>query len=172
MIELRNGCITLEKDYCWVDAWAFESLCNKAEGFWKSGKTEEELNKAVEMSCKAIALYRGSFFSSLSDEPWTLISRDRLRNKYLNLTGKLAAHWQRCQFMDRALECYQRCIEEEPIDEEPYFNLMVYYRQLGRREKALAVYTRYRDILSSVYGIEPSEQIKKLRMSILNDSKS
>ena len=172
VIELRNGCITLEKDYCWVDAWAFESLCDKAEGFWKSGKTEEELNKAVEMSCKAMALYRGSFFSSLSDEPWTLVSRDRLRNKYLNLAGKLAAHWQRCQSMDLALECYQRCIEEEPIDEEPYFNLMVYYRQLGRREKALAVYTRYRDILSSVYGIEPSEQIKKLRMSILNDSKS
>jgi DNA-binding SARP family transcriptional activator len=172
VIELHNGCITLEKDYCWVDAWAFESLCNKAGGFWKYGKTEEELNKAVEMSCKAMALYRGSFFSSLSDEPWTLVSRDRLRNKYLNLAGKLAAHWQRCQSMDLALECYQRCIEEEPIDEEPYFNLMVYYRQLGRREKALAVYTRHRDILSSVYGIEPSEQIKKLRMSILNDSKS
>jgi DNA-binding SARP family transcriptional activator len=172
VVELRNGCVTLAKEFCWVDAWAFESLTAKAETLWKTAQTEVDITRAIDTSRKAMALYRGSFFFSPHAQPWSLVSRDRFRRKYTHLVSILGEHWQRCSCMDLAVECYQRSIEEDPIDEEPYGQLMKCYHRMGRNEKALAVYNRLCTFLSSALGIEPSHQMKKLKISIQNESAS
>jgi DNA-binding SARP family transcriptional activator len=60
--------------------------------------------------------------------------------------------------LEHALECYQKGLEVDDLIEEFYQRMMKCYYQLGRRAEALSVYKRCSEVLSSVLGIEPSEE--------------
>ncbi len=63
-IDYGNGCLSLSRRHCWVDAWAFER-----------GITDER------MQVEAITHYRGGFLSG-EDAAWALAPRERLRRKF------------------------------------------------------------------------------------------
>ncbi len=56
------------------------------------------------------------------------------------------------------IECYQKALEVDDLQEEFYRRLMLSDYKIGRLSEALAVYDRCRKMLSSILGIEPSPE--------------
>ncbi|UCD77689.1 MAG: hypothetical protein JSW26_20050, partial [Desulfobacterales bacterium] len=166
-VELCNGCLTLNQNECWTDVWAFERICEQAEAAWTNQSTEGDAAEAIELTQKTIEIYKGHFLSDQTDEPWTVPIRERLRNKFLRCVGKLGHYWESTGNLEKAVDCFQRGLEVDGIDEESYRRLMACYHRLGHRAKALWVYDRCKHMLSAVLGIEPSPETEILRKSIL-----
>ena len=61
-----------------------------------------------------------------------------------------------------AIRCYEKALEVDDLVEEFYQHLMICHQQLGRRSKALAVYSRCRSVLEARLGIEPSARTEAL----------
>lgn len=166
-ISFREGRVTLDERYCWVDAWAFERLLGQADEFKKQGKTDYARGHVE----KAITLYRGSFLAGEREEPWMVSPSERLKSKYfkgvwwLGHCLETAGHW------DKAVEYYDQCLEVDDCMEEIYRRLMVCYKNLGRRSECLSVYQRCRKTLSSVLGVNPSPETDAIRTSLLSEKK-
>ncbi|MGE5253962.1 MAG: BTAD domain-containing putative transcriptional regulator [Planctomycetaceae bacterium] len=158
IIQRQEGKLTLNDRFCWVDAWAFEATLEQAEGLWKKeqgGNTVPPLEKAMQM-------YKGPFLAREKEQPWTLSMRERLRSKFLRNVEKLGHYWQQSNQWEKALDCYLKGLDVDDLAEEFYLGVMICYHQMGRKNDAMGAYKRYRRILSSVPGLEPSSRIEAL----------
>ncbi len=180
-IGLQGEQLSLDARYCWVDVRAFESLYKKAEDIFKAiGETERggkgEIPDAPPLPCppaplhtnppaqaeilslsqKAIALYKGRFLPSDTRCVWTTSTRERMRNKFHNLTIMLGNYLERAGQWQAAAEHYLRAIEIDDLAEEFYRHLMACYQRLGQRAKAIEVYQRLKNTLSAAFQIGPS----------------
>jgi len=156
-IELRDGQVTLDSRYCWVDIWAFERLLQKAE----------ESGSPVLLE-KALAGYRGGFLGQGAEQSWAIPLRDRLRSKFLRHTQNLCRQWEASEAWAKAAECYQKGLEIDPLVEQFYQRLMVVYRSMGRRTEALAVYQQCRKTLAAALAVEPSPETEAIHSSLRN----
>ncbi len=158
IVQRQEGKLTLDERFCWVDARAFEATLEQAEGLWK----KEQAASAVQTLEKAMQMYRGPFLAQEKELPWSLSMRERLRGRFLRNVEKLGNYWQQSDQWDKALDCYVKGLEVDDLAEEFYRGVMICYRQLGRKNDALAAYKRYRRTLSSVAGLEPSARVEAL----------
>jgi LuxR family maltose regulon positive regulatory protein len=157
-IQLKEGRLTLDNRYCWVDGWAFEHLFEES----KVKQKEWHMDDAIQLTGKAIELYKGAFLRRESEQPWMIPLRERLRSKFLEGVENLGRSWRESGHWGKALDCYLRGLEIDDLAEELYQGLMVCYLNLGQKSKALSVYNRCKRTLSSVLGIEPSAKIQAI----------
>jgi DNA-binding SARP family transcriptional activator len=157
-IQRQEGKLTLNDRFCWVDAWAFESIVEQADDHWK----KERVEKSIELTEKALEMYKGPFLAKEIEQPWTISMRERLRSKFLRNVEKLGQHYQVSGQWEKALDCYLKGLEVDDLAEEFYSGLMTCYHRLGRKADVQAVYHRYKKTLSSLPGIEPSSKIEAL----------
>ncbi len=172
-IELKEGRLTLDPRYCWVDAWAFQSLTEKAEALWKECKDnhkitadENGITEFIKVSEKAMNMYRGEFLPGDHKQSWTISMRERLKGKFIRLIGRLGNYYEQAGQWEHVVECYQKALEVDDLQEEFYRRLMLSHHKIGRHFEALAIYNRCRNILSSVLGIEPSPETEAVRKNI------
>jgi DNA-binding SARP family transcriptional activator len=163
-LQLREGRLTLDERFCWVDAWAFERILGQADVRWKE-KSKEEAVRLVE---KAIDLYKGPFLFRESEQPWTVTMSERLRSKFLRRVGRLGQYWQEGGHWEKALDCYQEGLEVDNLAEEFYQGLMTCHIHLGQRAEALSVYNRCKRALSQAFGVEPSLKTDEIYRSLLS----
>jgi len=57
------------------------------------------------------SVYRGSFLFGEIEEPWVILMRKRLRNKFLRSVKWLGHYWEQAKEYEKALETYQRGLE-------------------------------------------------------------
>jgi len=163
-LQLREGRLTLDERFCWVDVWAFERILGQADVRWKE-KSKEEAVRLVE---KAIDLYKGPFLFRESEQPWAAAMSERLRSKFLRSVGRLGQYWQEAGHWEKALDCYQKGLEVENLAEEFYQGLMTCHQHLGQRAEALSVYNRCKRALSQAFGVEPSSRTDGIYRSLLS----
>jgi DNA-binding SARP family transcriptional activator len=166
-IQLREGCLTLDPKYCWIDVWAFEGLVEKVDAIWREERKGMDMAKITQLIQKALGIYQGAFLPEETFEPWTDSLRERLRNKFLPCVEKLGHYWENSGQWEKAVECYQRGLEVDELIEGFYQHLMVSYQKLDQPTKALSVYNRCKKILSSTLGIEPSLKTQTLYKSLI-----
>ena len=160
-VQRREGILSLDPRYCWVDAFAFERLLGKGLSLGETGRKEG----AAEREEKALALYRGPFMLEDLERSWAVSMRERLRSRYLLTVARQGARWRRAGEWEKARECYQRGIDVDNLAEEFYQSLMSCYLSNGRKAEALAVYDRLKKTFSSL-GVEPSPKTRDLLDSI------
>lgn len=185
-IQLQDNRISLDRRYCWVDAWAFEKILNDAET-GRTGDREKGLRKTElarqkpalnpALLEKAIKMYQGHFLSEEEGKPWSASFRERLRSKYLRAVNTLGDYWQeqwkasrneRAKLsMEKAIECYQRGLEIDDVAEEFYQNLMLCNHKIGRKAEAVKVYKRCKNALAAAFGIGPSEETEGIYKTIV-----
>jgi two-component SAPR family response regulator len=165
-LQLSNGCLTLSQKHCWVDVWAFERIVNNIDKLWEKSGDEKAILQAIQFSNKAIDLYKGPFLFEQLNEPWTIFYRERVRNKFLRLVGKLGRYWEKNGELNKALECFQKSLEVDGFDEETYRRLMVCYKRMGLNSKALEVYNRCKNIMTAKFGVGLSQATEIVRASI------
>ncbi len=166
-IQYREGRVTLDPGYCWVDVWAFERILGGVDGKQREGLIET----AVLSTQKAIKLYRGPFLAGEVEKSWMVSIRERLRRKFLRNVSWLANYWEQSENWEKAVECYERGLEVDDLAEELYRHLMMCYHHLGRQAEALSVYNRCKRTLSASLGIEPSSETETIYRTIFTQKR-
>jgi DNA-binding SARP family transcriptional activator len=162
-VQYRDGRVTLDDRFCWVDARAFERMVEETQARWKKGLT----GKAVQLSQKAMEMYTGAFLPGDMDQPWSLSLRERLKRKLLETVKRLADERCRLGQWEIAADYYQKGLEVNDLEEEFYRNLMNCYLHLGKKAEALGVFQRCAQSLSAALGIEPSAKTRAIYDSLL-----
>lgn len=164
-IQYREGGVNLGERYCWLDIWAFEHLLGQVDEKWK----DELPDRAIQLTGRAIEMYRGSFLTEDPEKSWTISMRERLKSKFIRTVNQLAHYHGEIGQWENAVECYQKALEVNDLIEELYQNLMICHQHLGRKAEAMAVYSRCCKTLSAALGIEPSSKTQTIYRSLLSE---
>jgi DNA-binding SARP family transcriptional activator len=163
LIVLKDGRLTLEARYVWVDSWALERALQVLERDLSTPGCPAAALDGLEQRLQA--LYAGHFLAAESGS-WALAQRERLRSRFLQGLEQLGRRHEARSDWTRAVRCYRRGLEVEPLAEGLYYRLMCCYRSLDQPAEALAVYHRCRQTLRSILGIAPSRDIEALRAAL------
>jgi len=166
VLLLRDGRLTLDSRYCWVDTWAVERLIGQVDLALRGELHDDEF--IMQSSATVLALYQGHYLGKEYAQPWALTLRERLRSKYLRHVTDMAHYLEKQQRWQEAIVYYQKGLEVDDLAEQFYQSFMVCYQRLGRRSEALAVYRRCRSALSIILGIEPSPATESIRKSLVS----
>jgi LuxR family transcriptional regulator, maltose regulon positive regulatory protein len=161
-IILREGRLTLDLRYCWVDSMAFERILKQAENYAE----KEDRNSAIQSLEKAVSLYKGPFLGGEADEPWAISYNERLRSKFLRAIEKLGNYLEEEGELNKAVDCFQKAIEVDDVAEIFYQRLMICLKQLGRRTGAISTYKQCEKTLSAKLGLGPSPETKAIKESL------
>ena len=103
-IIVREGAISLNESFCWVDLWQLQALLQELSILWNRKWSKMDQNLAGELLCAALELHEAPFMSEeAEDPPWSLALRIRFQKK---LSG-----W--CLALGRVLEDQGR--QEEAV---------------------------------------------------------
>lgn len=163
-VSLRDGKVTLNSRYCYVDAWLFERLLGKADTALKDGSKD----KAIQLIEKAASLYNNPFLHDEHAAPWADKLRKRLQSRFIRYIGKLGMLYEEKGEFEKAIDTFKKAIEIDPLSEGIYQHLMQCFQRLGRRAEALVVYNNLKEILSTTFGVEPSSQTVALYKILIN----
>jgi LuxR family transcriptional regulator, maltose regulon positive regulatory protein len=166
-LQTSEGQITLDKRYCWVDLWRFENILGRVEAAIDNGPEKDVEDGSLRLAEKAIDLYKGHFLPAETLQPWTLSTRERLRNQFLRLVIKLGKYFEEAGRLEKAVDYFEKGLEVDDLAEEFYQRLMSCYQRLGQETRAIAIYSRCRILLSSVLGIPPSSKTEEIFQTIV-----
>ena len=154
-----GGCLTINSDLCWVDAFLFERL------------TDRLIDAAPEVQdVEAILdLYRGGFLDHEHDAGWAVSMRERLRRKFVLAIGRQAQLHELSGKTESAIRLYLRGIDADGLAEEFYRGLMRCHGKLGRRAEAMSIFRQLRQTLSVTLGICPSKESQALFESLRSE---
>ena len=166
-VKCKEGMITLDPCYCWVDAWTLERILGQVDAFWKEGLTETDLTQTIQLAEKANKFYTGPFMAGETGL-WIISYREHLRSKFLRNVVRLGDYWERLGELHKAVECYQKGLEVDALAEEFYQHLMTCYQQMGRRTEIIEVYQRCKKTLSDTLGIKPSPKTEAIYKELID----
>ena len=135
-IHLHDNIVFLDAELCHVDADRFLSLLKMAEEKQKKGDGKE----AFPFYAEALEIYKGDFLPEELYAPWPDKKREELRTKYIELLNKMASLHERQGSLKKAMDCYKKAIQVDPLIEESYQKLMTFYANKGRYNEALRIY--------------------------------
>jgi DNA-binding SARP family transcriptional activator len=167
-IQLRDGKLTIDQNYCWIDMLAFLNILNKADDLWKKDKKKKSSN----LYKKAITIYTGHFLAEEAEKNWIIPMRERLKNSFLTAITKLGMHLEQEKEFKKAIEYYKKGLAVDNLEEKFYQRLIVCFHDLGRYADAAKAYSRCKDILKAVLGVVPSERTEKLYKKTPKKNKS
>lgn len=151
-IRFQNSVLTLDRRYCWVDAWAFERIIEKAD--------------SLLVKEKAMELYEGPFLPQDAGEPWTLSTRERLRNAYFEVLIGAARLMTKAGKDEEAVKCLRKGLDCDDLSEELYQQLMLSHNNLGQRAEAVKIYRRCCAMLEREFGLKPSGRTEEIYSAI------
>lgn len=160
-VVLHEGRLTLDRRYFWVDAWAFDEQFARIEAATRAAPQAVSPELLEQLAEQALALYQGPFMDGDAEEPWYLQPRERLRQRFVRALTAVGRRLEECGQPDRALACYERCLEAEPLSESFYRSIMVGYGRLERRAEAIDAYHRCCKALATV-SVAPSPETRAL----------
>jgi DNA-binding SARP family transcriptional activator len=164
-VLLRDGRLTLNNRYCWVDVWEFERNLGRADAARKPGARVPNDGEVARLAERAIALYQGAFLSGETFCSGIVTHRERLRSKFLRAVVRAGRHWEQAGEWEKAIVCNQKGLEVDPLSEDLYRGLISCNLRMGRAAEAHAVYQRCCKTLSAVLGVSPSPDLKAILTS-------
>lgn len=160
VLILRDGMLTLDPKFCWVDCWTFERLSSRFDQMASDKATDDD---TLRIGRQTIALYRGPFLGDGSGLGYELLLRERLRTRFLRLISGMGRIYEARMAWDDAVGCYELGLDTEPLAEDFYRRLIRSYLAQKRPAEALAVYERCRRVLNDALGVAPSAETEQLR---------
>jgi DNA-binding SARP family transcriptional activator len=161
IVTVSDEAISINRQLCWVDAFQF--LDDTANSVTTNAARHRQ---------RAALLYEGAFLPADPEAPWSARMRERLRSRYLATVEALATQAEQDARWDDALDWYRRGTESDELAEALYRGQMRVLRATGRAAEAMSTYRRFRQLLSVVLGIAPSEQTQALARAIQEETAS
>jgi LuxR family transcriptional regulator, maltose regulon positive regulatory protein len=169
-LVLREGRLTLNAQFFWVDTWVFEQTAAEIERVLKAPRDKVDDTKLTLLAERMLALYAGPFIAGDTDESWYISLRDRLRSRFVRTMGDIGHYWQQTGHWKRAVDCFQRSLEADNLAEGFYRHLMLCYRQLGRHAEAIDIYQRCRTTFTAALSVEPSRETTAIYENLLQST--
>ncbi len=157
-IQLRDGRLTLNPRYCWIDTWVFEFFLEEAETLWKQGKRKKAMAKYEE----ALSLYKGPFISEEPLQHWAVVLRERMSLRYLKALITLGSALEEEGEYEEAIQRYESGLEGNNLEEVFYQRLILCHARLGRHADVVKTYRRCRDTLARTLEVPPSEETERM----------
>lgn len=161
-IVLRDGRLAFNERYCWVDAWVFNDLLDRARQCSSGGRAET----AAALMERAVELFSEGFNIESGENPWVILFCERIKSSFLRTVVKLGAYWEDRGEFEKAIEAYKKGIEADFLSEELYQRLMLCLQRHGQRAEALALYKRLTKVFADVLGVEPASKTKNIYKAI------
>jgi DNA-binding SARP family transcriptional activator/tetratricopeptide (TPR) repeat protein len=162
-IESRRPGYVLHVGSGWVDAARFETLLAQGRELSARGAPE----RAVLVLDQALALWRGAALVEFADQPFAMSEAARLEEL------RLVAHEERVE-AGLALGRHgalvgpiRQLVDERPLRERRWAQLMVALYRCGRQAEALRAYAELRHHLGEELGIDPSPALQRLEEAVL-----
>ncbi|HZQ11003.1 MAG TPA: BTAD domain-containing putative transcriptional regulator [Anaerolineae bacterium] len=147
-LVFRNGVYQLNPEaVVWSDAEEFESRLTAAAQATESHEQIEQLEHAIE-------LYHGDYLDEFYSD-WCAPRREQLRSRYLNTLAQLGRSWIQLGNLKRGQEVYQELLQQEPLDEATYRELIRLYLAAGNRPAAMQLYEQCVARLRAELGVPP-----------------
>jgi DNA-binding SARP family transcriptional activator len=165
-VHLKANLISLDPELCPVDADEFLSFCKNGEKKEEQG----EIKAAMALYRQAIELYGGEFLAEELYQPWVERKREEFRGRFLELLHRLARLLEAQGSVLKAIECYKKVVQTEPLAEPAYRSLMLLYAQRGMRNTALLAYQDCRHSLKEFLNVDPEEATTAIYRKILEST--
>ncbi|MFQ5796796.1 MAG: BTAD domain-containing putative transcriptional regulator, partial [Candidatus Bipolaricaulia bacterium] len=162
VLRVGGGYYFSETAPCWMDTEAFHQHAESAREL----EAAELWSQALEQYRQAVELYRGDYLAEDLYEEWSIAPRERWRELYLTVLGRLAECHARLRNYPRAIEYCQRVIELDPYREAGYRQKMRYHYYAGERSEALNVYETCVKVLKDELDVEPAPETHELYLQI------
>ncbi len=94
--------------------------------------------------------------------------RERLKNRFLGAILKLGKCREQQNEFAKAIECYEKGLAVDNLEEIFYEHIMLCCQNLGRKADAIRIYNRCRETLQTNLKIEPSHETEVIYQKILN----
>jgi DNA-binding SARP family transcriptional activator len=159
-ILLEDGKISLNRDLCWSDVMALQSLAAQLDD---SRRTDQlPVSRLATLGSRLIDIYRGPLLADEGDNAWVLGPRDRLRSQFHRLICAIGDGLEARHEVDRATTLYREALERDNLSEELYRRLMLCHQRRGEHAEGLNVYRRCRELLSIVLGVQPNQRTQQI----------
>jgi two-component SAPR family response regulator len=166
ILILRDGQVSLDARYCWVDVWSFERLLGAAQRLRSKDATGKDAYQLDQLTQRILSLYQDHFLAREEATAWSVSIRERLRSKYIHTLLDIGRYWEIHGFWDKAIQCYQKGLEVDDLIEVFYQRLMLCTLQTRQISEGMAVYRRCRQILSIVLGLQPEPETESIYQSL------
>lgn len=124
--------------------------------------------RSEEPLASAVKLYRGDLLEGWHS-PWCIDDRERLREMYFSLLGKLMHYHEERKEYDQAISYGILALQQDPAKEVVHRALMRLRYLGGDRTGALRQYERCREALQKELEVEPAQETDELMEKIRND---
>lgn len=166
ILILRDGKVSLDSRYCWVDVWSFERLLGTVQRIRSRDATGKNAYQLDELMQRILGLYQDHFLAREEATAWSVSLRERLRSKFVSSLLDIGHYWELHGFWDKAMQCYQKGLEVDDLIEVFYQRLMLCTLQTRRISEGMAMYRRCRQILSIVLGLQPQPETEAIYLSL------
>ena len=163
VLPTKDGCLSLDSRYIWVDSWAFARIAGKMLKTRESNTPDnrQELERLLDV-------YKGPFLIQDDDKSWTIAYRKKIHDHFVTAVITLGNLYAQRGEYQQAIASYQRGLEIDHISEKIYQGLIQNYLNAGLKAEAANTYLHYKKILAIEFCIDPSDNIVKLYNSIAN----
>jgi len=156
ILVVQERHLTLNNKLAWVDAWLLEQLVNHCRPLLERVREPAVARDLARCSERMQLLYQGGFLEREPVRPWAISLRERLRSKVLFYLIDAGQAWETMGDTERAIRCYRKGLEIEPLAEELYQNLIRCYRDNQRVAEAMATFRRCEQVLADQLQISPA----------------
>jgi DNA-binding SARP family transcriptional activator len=136
-LSLRDGRLSLDPRYCWVDIWALERHLNQTLARFRETNGATAPADLATLTHELLHAYRGPFLGQ-DPEDWARQTRDRLRDRYRKSLEEVGVCWERRGEWTMARACYERGLEVEVASERCAQGLRRCHERLGQHVDALS----------------------------------
>lgn len=155
-VQLLAGALSLDAGSCWTDVAALQACFTDLES---QGAGAADLGMRAD---RALALYRGPLLAGEDDLPDVLAARARLESRFVRqLAAAGDALLAAGRPADAARVC-ERVLEQQPLAEDVWRQLIRCLIALGRPAEAFAAYRRCRQQLSVLLNLRPAPETEAL----------
>jgi LuxR family maltose regulon positive regulatory protein len=165
-VHLKANLVSLDPELCQVDLNEFLALCKNGEQKEEQG----EIKAAIALYKQALELYGGDFLQEELYHPWVDEKREELRGRFLDLLYRLARVFEAQGSVLKAIDCYHKVVQTDPLAEPAYRKLMLLFTQRGMRNAALRAYQDCQQSLKEALNMAPEEVTTAIYRKILEST--
>ena len=168
VLVLRDGKLSLDARYCWVDVWVFERLLGEARRLLRNTANSNQVCLLEGLTENLLALYQDHFLVREEVTGWSVSMRERLRHKFIHHLIELGRFWETHGEWEQAIECYRKGIDVDDLVEVFYQRLMSCYLNTNRLSEGMLIYRRCRQTLSIMLSLQPEPETESLYLALRN----
>lgn len=168
VLMLRDGKLSLDARYCWVDVWTFERSLGEAKRLLRNTADSQQVQALEGLTENLLALYQSHFLIGEEEAGWSVSMRECLRHKFIHHLIEVGKFYETHGYWGRAIQCYQKGIDVDDLVEVFYRRLMNCYLETQRLSEGMLIYRRCCHNLSIKLSLQPELETESLYRALKN----